>query len=109
MRVRGPVERLPAADADAYFASRAKRSRLGAMASEQSQPLDARETLERRVADLERRYADRDPPRPPSWGGYRVVPSQIEFWLDGPNRLHDRRRFTRPQPDAAWRSVRLYP
>jgi pyridoxamine 5'-phosphate oxidase len=109
VRVRGPVERLPPADADAYFASRAKRSRLGALASAQSQPLDARATLERRVAELEAEYADREPPRPATWGGYRVVPLAIEFWLDGPNRLHDRRRFTRPDAGAAWESGRLWP
>lgn len=109
VRVRGPVERLPPADADAYFSSRARRSRLGALASAQSQPLDSRATLERRVAELEREYADVDPPRPQTWGGYRVVPSAIEFWLDGPNRLHDRRRFTRAEPGAPWESVRLWP
>ena len=109
VRVRGPVERLPPADADAYFASRAKRSRIGALASAQSQPLDSRETLERRVAELEAEYADREPPRPATWGGYRVAPVAIEFWLDGPNRLHDRRLFTRPAPDGAWRSQRLWP
>lgn len=109
VRVRGPVERLPPADADAYFASRAKRSRIGALASAQSQPLDSRATLERRVADLEAEYADRDPPRPATWGGYRVVPIAIEFWLDGPNRLHDRRLFTRAAPDAGWVGARLWP
>ena len=109
VRVRGPVQRLPPADADAYFASRAKRSRIGALASEQSRPLDSRGTLERRVAELEAEYADRDPPRPATWGGYRVVPSTIEFWLDGPNRLHDRRLFTRAGPDGDWESTRLWP
>ena len=109
VRMRGPVERLPDPDADAYFASRARRSRLGALASDQSQPLDSRATLERRVAELERQYADREPPRPPTWGGYRVVPVAIEFWLDGPNRLHDRRRFSREGPADDWRSVRLFP
>ena len=109
VRVRGPVERLPDADADAYFASRARRSRLGALASEQSRPLDSRETLERRVAELEAEYAGREPPRPPTWGGYRVAPTAIEFWLDGPNRLHDRRRFTRPAPDGPWERTRLWP
>ena len=109
VRVRGPVERLPPADADAYFASRAKRSRIGALASAQSQPLADRETLERRVAELEAEYADRDPPRPATWGGYRVAPVAIEFWLDGPNRLHDRRLFTRAAPGGAWESVRLWP
>ena len=109
VRVRGPVVRLPASDADAYFATRAKRSRIGALASAQSQPLDSRDTLERRVAELEREYADRDPPRPASWGGYRVVPQAVEFWLDGPNRLHDRRRFTRADAAAAWESTRLWP
>ena len=109
VRVRGPVERLPDADADAYFATRAKRSRLGALASAQSRPLESRSVLERRVAELEAEYADRDPPRPAHWGGYRVVPSAIEFWLDGPNRLHDRRLFTRAASGAAWASERLQP
>ena len=109
VRIRGPVDRLPDADADAYFASRAKRSRLGALASLQSRPLDSRATLERRVAELEAEYADRDPPRPPSWGGYRVAPLAIEFWRDGPNRLHDRRLFVRQGPGAAWTSSRLWP
>ena len=109
VRVRGPVERLPDADADAYFATRAKRSRIGALASVQSRPLDSRATLERRVAELEAEYADRDPPRPATWGGYRVAPVAIEFWLDGPNRLHDRRLFTRPAAGAAWESMRLWP
>ena len=108
VRLRGPVERLPPAAADAYFATRAKRSRLGALASEQSQPLDSRGTLERRVAALEAQYADRDPPRPATWSGYRVAPVAIEFWLDGPNRLHDRRRFT-PDGVDGWSAVRLQP
>ncbi len=109
VRVRGPVERLPPADADAYFATRARRSRIGALASAQSQPLADRATLERRVAALDAEYEGRDPPRPATWGGYRVVPLAVEFWLDGPNRLHDRRLFTRAAPGVAWESLRLWP
>ena len=109
VRARGSVERLPADAADAYFATRARTSRLGAIASDQSRPLDRRETLEGRVAALEREFDGRDPPRPPHWGGYRVIPLAIEFWRDGAFRLHDRRRFTRDAAGAPWSSERLYP
>ena len=109
VRVRGAVVRLPSVAADAYFATRALRSRIGAIASDQSRPLDSREALERRADSLEREYAGREPPRPPHWGGYRVVPLAIEFWRDGAFRLHDRRRFTRAAPGESWESARLYP
>ena len=109
VRVRGPVSLAPEAMSDAYFASRGRDSRIGAGASLQSQPLDSRETLERRAADLAERYAGEDPPRPPHWGGYVVTPLAIEFWRDGANRLHDRRLFTRATADTRWGSVRLFP
>lgn len=109
VRVRGPVERVSAAEADAYFASRTRPSQLGAWASEQSRPLDARETFEARYAGIEKRFEGKDVTRPPHWGGYRIVPVQIEFWMDRPYRLHDRIRFTRASAEGAWQKTRLYP
>lgn len=109
IRVRGPVERVSAAEADAYFASRSRPSQLGAWASEQSRPLDARETFEARYAEIEQRFDGKDVPRPSHWGGYRIVPVQIEFWMDRPYRLHDRIRFTRENAGGAWQKTRLYP
>jgi pyridoxamine 5'-phosphate oxidase len=109
VRVRGPVSRVSAADADAYFASRGRESRLGAIASEQSRPLESREALEARAAEVARRYEGVDPPRPAHWGGYRITPLEIEFWRDGAHRLHDRRLFARIAPGEAWSSTRLYP
>ncbi len=109
VRVRGPVERVAAAEADAYFASRSRPSQLGAWASEQSRPLDARATFEARYAAIEKRFDGKDVPRPAHWGGYRIVPVQIEFWMDRPYRLHDRIRFTRESAGAAWQKMRLYP
>lgn len=109
VRVRGPVERVSAAEADAYFASRSRPSQLGAWASEQSRPLDARATFEARYAAIEKRFDGKDVPRPGHWGGYRIVPVQIEFWMDRPYRLHDRIRFTRESAGAAWQKMRLYP
>jgi pyridoxamine 5'-phosphate oxidase len=107
VRVRGEVEIVTDAEADRYFASRPKGSRIGARASDQSRPLDSRATLETRVRDLEARYADGEVPRPSNWSGFRVVPSEIEFWRDGEFRLHDRFRFTRV--GQGWDAVRLYP
>jgi pyridoxamine 5'-phosphate oxidase len=109
VRVRGPVSPATDAMSDAYFATRSRQSRLGAAASDQSRPLDSRETLERRAAELEARYAGQEPPRPEHWGGYVVTPLAIEFWRDGAHRLHDRRLFTRADAAAPWESVRLYP
>ena len=107
VRVRGTIERVSDAEADAYYASRPRLSRIGAWASRQSRPLDERATLERRVKDLEAEYDGRDIPRPPHWSGTRVMPDTVEFWQDGAFRLHDRCVFTRA--DDGWRTTRLYP
>ena len=107
VRIEGEVVHIPDAEADAYFASRSRASQLGAWASDQSRPLDARSTFERRVADATADFADSDVPRPPHWGGFRVVPDRIEFWEDRPARLHHRRLFTRE--GGAWAEGLLYP
>lgn len=109
VRVRGPVEEVTAAEADAYFASRPRDSRIGAWASKQSRPLESRFALEKQVAICAARYAVGDIPRPEHWGGFRIRPVQIEFWQDRPFRLHDRLVFTRPEPDGPWTRARLYP
>lgn len=109
VRVRGPIERVSAEEADAYYASRSRPSQIGAWASEQSRPLDSRETFEARVAEVEKRFEGKDVTRPPHWGGFRILPVQIEFWMDRPYRLHDRVRFTCDVPGGAWKKTRLYP
>ncbi|MFP4440239.1 MAG: pyridoxamine 5'-phosphate oxidase [Chloroflexaceae bacterium] len=108
VRIEGPVTPVPAAESDAYFASRPWGSRLGALASPQSQIIDSRRQLEQRLAELQAEYAQRDPPRPAHWGGYRLAPLSIEFWKGRPNRLHDRLRYQR-QDDGSWRIDRLAP
>lgn len=107
VRVQGAVEKLAAEESDAYFASRPRGSQIGAWASAQSRALDSRETLEARVAELEREYEGRDIPRPAYWGGYRVVPSRIEFWYGRESRLHD--RFVYLRDETFWSVVRLSP
>jgi len=107
VRVEGVVERVDDEAADAYFASRARESQLGAWASEQSLPLERDDILDVRVREAETRFAGRDVPRPPYWGGYRLVPSRIEFWHGREHRLHERRVFSRD--GAAWRMQRLFP
>jgi pyridoxamine 5'-phosphate oxidase len=107
VRVEGAVERVAAEKADAYFASRSRDSQLGAWASDQSRPLDARATFESRFDETRRRFDKQDVPRPPHWGGYRVNPDRIEFWSDRPHRLHERRLFTRS--GDAWSEGLLYP
>jgi len=109
VRVRGPVERVTDREADAYFASRPRGSRIGAWASQQSQPLESRFALEKAVAVFTARYALGDIPRPPHWTGFRVKPVQIEFWHDRPFRLHDRVVFRRETPNGEWTKTRLYP
>ena len=109
VRVRGPVEKVPAKQADAYYASRAYQSRLGAWASKQSRPLASRRTLLAEVAKIAAKYP-RKPPRPPFWGGYRIRAVEMEFWSNGDFRMHDRFRWTRMKPDAdAWTVQRLNP
>lgn len=108
IRARGTVTREEGPQADAYYRSRSLASRLGAWASRQSRPLSGRMAL---MAEVARVTATRgvDPDRPPFWGGYRIAPVEIEFWADGAHRLHDRFRWTRPAPGAAWEIVRLNP
>ncbi|MGI8907986.1 MAG: pyridoxamine 5'-phosphate oxidase [Candidatus Sumerlaeaceae bacterium] len=109
VRIDGHARKVSAVESDAYFASRARASQIGAWASKQSEPLDSRETLIERVAELEQLYSGQEIPRPPHWGGYRITPTQIEFWYNGENRLHDRFIFTRTDPGAGWRIIRLNP
>ncbi len=108
IRVRGLVSREDGAQADAYYRSRSLQSRLGAWASRQSQPLASRAALMAEVARQTVRQGT-DPARPPFWGGYRIRPVEIEFWADGPFRLHDRFRWTRAVPGDAWDIQRLSP
>jgi pyridoxamine 5'-phosphate oxidase len=107
VRVEGTVDRVPDAEADTYFATRGRDSQLGAWASDQSRPLDERATFEARFEEMEARFAGEDVPRPPHWRGYRVVPQRIEFWIDRPHRLHERRLFTRT--GESWAEGLLYP
>ncbi|WP_299747093.1 pyridoxamine 5'-phosphate oxidase [Devosia sp.] len=109
VRVRGPVEVVTPAEADAYFASRHRGSQIASSASEQSRPLDSRQALMDRVSALEAQVGDGPVTRPAHWSGFRIVPVSIEFWKDGQYRLHDRVRFTRQSPDAPWANTRLYP
>jgi len=110
IRVRGPVEVIDDGEADAYFASRARVSQIGAHASKQSRPLANRYSLLERVETLKKSFGEDEPVnRPAYWKGFRVVPQVMEFWKDGANRLHDRVRFTRTLPSGAWSRQRLYP
>lgn len=107
IRIEGPIEPVSAAEADAYFASRSRDSQLGAWASEQSRPLDARATFEARYEEMRARFDGGDVPRPPRWSGFRVLPERIEFWSDRAHRLHERRLFVKD--NMGWREGLLYP
>jgi pyridoxamine 5'-phosphate oxidase len=109
VRVRGSVEHVTDAEADAYFATRAKQAQIGAWASKQSSPLESRFAFEKQIALYAAKYAVGSVPRPAYWSGYRIVPRRIEFWQERPFRLHDRIEFARDSASAPWRKTRLYP
>jgi pyridoxamine 5'-phosphate oxidase len=109
IRIRGPVERVADGEADQYFATRPRQSRIGAWASAQSRPLESRFALEKAVAKHAARFALGDVPRPDHWSGFRILPVSIEFWHDRPFRLHDRLLFSRAAPGEPWARTRLYP
>ncbi len=107
VRVEGSVERLPEEESDVYFATRPRGAQIGALASRQSEPLESRDVLEQRLAELERTLARESPARPATWGGYRVVPDAWEFWQHRDNRLHDRFRYE--LAPVGWVISRLFP
>lgn len=109
VRVRGPIAKVSDAESDAYFATRAKDSQIGAWASAQSRPLQGRFAFEKEVAKYAAKYALAKVPRPPYWGGFRVTPLEIEFWRNRPFRLHDRLVYRRDTPTSPWRTERLFP
>ncbi|EPE99437.1 MULTISPECIES: pyridoxamine 5'-phosphate oxidase [Rhizobium] len=109
VRLRGPVEIVSDEEADAYFKTRARGSRIGAWASKQSRPLESRFALEKAVAEYTARYAIGEIPRPAHWSGFRIRPVSIEFWKDQKFRLHDRIEFRRASPEDNWTKVRMYP
>ena len=109
VRVEGPIERLSKEESDAYFATRPRRSRIGAWASDQSRPLATREAFDVRVQEIEQRFEGVDVPRPPHWGGYLVRPLRIEHWYGQANRLHGRFVYVRERVDAPWSMTRLFP
>ncbi len=109
VRIRGLVETVSDEEADAYFASRARDSRIGAWASAQSRPLESRFAFEKSIAKYTAKYAIGAVPRPPYWSGFRVTPLSIEFWHDRPYRLHDRIVFERGDVNAQWQKTQLYP
>jgi pyridoxamine 5'-phosphate oxidase len=108
VRVEGEIVRASDAESDAYFAGRPRESCIGAWASSQSQPLPDRATLERLTAEFDAKFSGGSIPRPPNWGGFRIVPDSVEFWQGGVARLHDRLIYRR-QSDSSWRIERLFP
>jgi pyridoxamine 5'-phosphate oxidase len=108
VRIEGRVEDVSDAEADAYYATRPRISRLGAWASDQSRTLPNRSVLEQRLAEFEEKYPAEDIPRPPHWSGYRVIPAKFEFWQNMPYRLHDRTVYTRAA-NGAWVVGKLFP
>lgn len=109
VRVQGPISAVADDEADAYYRSRGRQSRIGAWASQQSRPLADRAELEAAYAEMDEKYPGEDIPRPPHWSGRRITPLRIEFWQDGAHRLHDRLVFKRDSADGAWQTERLYP
>jgi pyridoxamine 5'-phosphate oxidase len=109
VRARGLIEQVSAEEADAYFQSRPRDSRIGAWASQQSRPLESRLAFEKAIAVNAAKYAIGDVPRPPHWTGFRLKPLEMEFWHDRPFRLHDRVVFRRDAPQGSWAKTRLYP
>lgn len=109
VRVRGPVSQTTTQEADAYFATRARASQIGAWASQQSRPLESRFALEKAVATYAAKFHVGSVPRPPHWSGFRVTPLEIEFWHSRLSRLHERIVFRRASPDGDWIKTRLYP
>jgi len=109
VRLRGPVERVLDAEADAYFATRHRLAQIGAWASKQSQPLESRFAFEQAIAMVAAKHVIGEVPRPPGWSGWRVTPLRFEFWHDRPFRLHDRIEFRRDAPGQPWSKLRLYP
>jgi pyridoxamine 5'-phosphate oxidase len=109
VRLRGPVERIEDAEADAYFATRPRLTQIGAWASKQSAPLESPHAFEKAIAYYTAKFGLGTVPRPPNWTGYRLRPLLIEFWQERPFRLHDRLEFSREALDAPWRKARLYP
>lgn len=107
IRIEGPLSPVTNAEADAYFASRARLSRIGAWASDQSKPLESPDVLESRVAEMEKRFEGEEPPRPENWSGFRVTAQRIEFWRDGAFRLHDRVVYSIDK--GKWHTQRLFP
>ncbi len=108
VRIQGDIEDTTAAESDTYFSSRPRLSQIGAWASLQSEALDSRDTLEKRVAAYEQQYHEKPVDRPPHWGGYRLVPVKIEFWIERPFRLHDRFIYTKTET-GDWTVTRVYP
>jgi pyridoxamine 5'-phosphate oxidase len=109
VRIRGPVEEGTTAESDAYYASRPRDSRIGAWASQQSEAMEDRFSLEKAVARVALKYPFGEVPRPPHWIGYRIKPMEMEFWSDKPFRLHERIVYRRDKPEGNWRVERLYP